>query len=71
MYKKDRDETVPNYVKDYFNSKYIQFIHSDTDLTKINTSDLIDELKEFIKTAKPMYKIMIQAYQNIISEGLI
>lgn len=71
MYKKDRDATVPLYVKDYFNSKYIQFIHSDSNLTKINTPDLIDELKEFIKTAEPMYKIMIQAYENIISEGLI
>lgn len=67
FYKKDRDPSAPDSVKPYINSKYIEFLHTDTDLSKINSPALIDELKAFIDLASPMYRFLIDAYEEIVA----
>lgn len=71
LYKKDRDPSAPPSVKPYINAKSLSFIHSDSDLAKINTPRLIDELKAFLDLAAPMYRFLIDAYEAIIADELL
>ncbi len=71
QYKKDRNPKIQPSLKKYYNSKWLEFVHTDNDLTKINSPELIDELKKHIQVCTPMYKLLIEAYENMISEGLI
>ena len=71
LYKKDRAPALSEPLKKYYNSKWLEFIHTDYDLSKINSSGLIDELKEHISNSKAMYLLLIEAYENMLSEGLI
>lgn len=71
FYKKDRDPSAPASVKPYINAKYLEFLHTDSDLSKINSPHLIDELKNFLNLASPMYRILITAYDDIVSGELL
>ncbi|MGN0522343.1 MAG: DUF2461 family protein [Eubacterium sp.] len=71
LYKKDMYPNAPKELKPYLSAKNIEFSYSSTDLTRINTPALIDELRLAFDTARPMYDFMIEAYQNMLNEGLI
>lgn len=70
-YKNDRIPDAPKRLKPYLNAKNMHFSHTDPDLRKLDSPALIDELKHAFSAAEPMYRFLIEAYDNMIAEGLI
>ncbi len=70
-YKKEQYPDAPNKLKPYLSAKNMEFTYYSSDLSRINTPALIDELKYCFDTARPMYDFLIDAYENMLSEGLI
>lgn len=70
-YKNDRIPDAPERLKPYLNVKNMHFMYTDHDLRKINSPNLIDELKAAFTAAEPVYQFFIEAYENMISEGLL
>ncbi len=70
-YKKDMYPDAPEELKPYLKAKSMGFSYSCNDLSRINTPALIDELKLAIDIARPMYEFFIEAYENMMNEGLI
>lgn len=71
FYKKDRIENAPENLKLYLNAKKITFSFMSNDLTVINSTKIIDDLKNMVLLTEPMYKILIKAYDMAVSEGII
>ena len=55
----------------YLNAKDMSFSYTGWNLEHIGSTALIDELKAGFAAAFPLYKIFIEAYENMLSEGLI
>lgn len=70
-YKKDRVPDAPEKLKPYLNAKDMSFSYTGWDLESIGTPTLIDTLKNGFAAAFPLYKILIEAYETMLSEGLI
>lgn len=70
-YKKDRFPDAAKGLQKYLNAKNMEFGHYDEDLSKINSSDLIDELKNAFEHAKPIYKFFIEAYDMMDLEEIV
>ncbi len=71
VYKKDFHPDAPREIKPYLSAKNMEFTYYSTDMTRINTPALIDELRLAFDIARPMYDFMIEAYQNMLGNGLI
>ncbi|MCC8072659.1 MAG: DUF2461 domain-containing protein [Clostridiales bacterium] len=71
VYKKDLYPDAPKELKEYLMMKNISFSYSSSDMSRINTPNLIDELKLAFDIARPMYEFMIEAYENMLREKLI
>lgn len=71
FYKKDRVPNAPEELKQYLNAKNMEFSYWSTDLSKIGTTDIIDELRLMVDLSSPMYQFLIEAYDKAISEGVI
>ena len=54
-----------------FDAKDMSFSYTGWNLEHIGSTALIDELKAGFAAAFPLYKIFIEAYENMLSEGLI
>ncbi|MCM1285628.1 MAG: DUF2461 domain-containing protein [Acetobacter sp.] len=70
-YKKELYPNAPDELKPYLKAKDISFSYYSTDLSRINTPALIDELKLAFDIARPMYEFLIEAYENMMNKGLI
>lgn len=70
-YKKDMYPDSPKNLKKYLSAKNMIFSYHCDDLRRINTPALIDELKLAFDTARPMYEFFIEAYENLMRDGLI
>ncbi len=70
-YKKDMYPDAPEKLKPYLKAKNMSFVYYCQDMTRINTPELIDELKKAFDTARPMYDFFIEAYDNMMKSGLI
>lgn len=70
-YKKDMYPDAPEELKPYLKAKNMEFTYFNTDMSRINSSSLIDELKLAFDIARPMYEFFIDAYENMMNEGLI
>ena len=70
-YKKDRVPDAPKALQPYLNAKDMSFSYTGWNLEHIGSTALIDELKAGFAAAFPLYKIFIEAYENMLSEGLI
>ncbi len=70
-YKKEQYPDAPEELKPYLKAKNMSFSYSSYDLERINTPALIDELKLAFDLARPMYEFFIEAYDNMMSEGII
>lgn len=70
-YKKDLYPDAPNDLKKYLSAKNMAFTYNSLDLSRINTPALIDELKLAFDISRPMYHFFAEAYDNMISDGLI
>ena len=71
VYKKDRFPNAPEEIKPYLFAKNMEFTYYSNDMSRISSSALIDELRLAFDIARPMYEFMIEAYDRMISEGLI
>lgn len=70
-YKKDLYPDAADDLKKYLSAKNMAFTYHSFDLTRINTPALIDELKLAFDISRPMYDFFIEAYDKMISDGLI
>ena len=71
VYKKDRYPDAPKELKKYLQSKNMSFCYYSSDMLKISTPALIDDLRNAFDKARPMYEFFIEAYQRMMDEGLI
>ena len=71
VYKKDRYPDAPKELKKYLQSKNMSFCYYSSDMLKISTPALIDDLRYAFNKARPMYEFFIEAYQRMMDEGLI
>ncbi len=70
-YKKELYPDAPEELKPYLRAKNMSFCYYSKDLSRISTPALIDELKLAFDIARPMYEFFIDAYENLMNEGLI
>ncbi len=70
-YKKELYPDAPEELKPYLKAKNMSFYYTSGDLQRINSPALIDELKLAFDIARPMYEFFIDAYENMMNEGLI
>lgn len=70
-YKKELYPDAPNELKPYLKAKNMSFSYNSFDLSRINTPELINELKLAFDIARPMYEFFIDCYDLMIAEGLI
>lgn len=70
-YKKDIFPDAPKELKKYLKAKNMSFSYYSTDLSRINTPALIDELKLAFDIARPMYDFFLEAHTRMMYEGLI
>lgn len=70
-YKKDMYPDAPPELKKYLKAKNMCFSYNSTDMQRINTPSLIDELKLAFDIARPMYEFFADCYDILIADGLI
>lgn len=70
-YKKDRVPDAPEELKQYLNAKNMEFVFHSPNLRKIETTDIVDEMRYMISVSSPMYEFLIEAYDNAFNEGMI
>ena len=70
-YKKETYPDAPEELKPFLLAKNFQFYYSSSDMLKINSSSLIDEMKKAFDTARPMYDFFLEAHTRMMNEGLI
>lgn len=71
MYKKELYPNAPENLKPYLQAKNMSFCYYSDDMSRIGNSSLIDELRLAFDIARPMYDFFIEAYENLIKDGLI
>jgi uncharacterized protein (TIGR02453 family) len=70
-YKKDMYPDAPQELKPYLQMKNLQFSYYVKDISHLNSTALIDEMRLAFDIARPMYEFLIDAYENMINEGLV
>lgn len=70
-YKKELYPDAPEELKPYLKAKNMSFCYYSSDLSKIGSASLIDELSLAFDIARPMYEFFIDCYDNLLSEGLV
>lgn len=71
FYKKDRIPGAPAELRMYLNTKNAVFCTWKTDMETIATTKIVDDMRKMLKTSRPMYEFLIEAYDNAFNEGLI
>ncbi len=71
FYKKDRYPDAPEELKPYLSAKNMSFSYTSGDLSGIESSSIIDEMRLSFDIARPMYEFFIEAYERMMNEGLI
>lgn len=67
-YKKPKEGCPNPKFEKYYNAKSSMFLRTNFDLSGISDERLIDELKEFMKTVKPIYNFMLKVHKTIVAE---
>ncbi len=70
-YKKDRYPDAPNNLKQYLQAKSINFSYSSTDISYLESTQIVDDLITKFGAIRKMYDFMLEAYQIMLDEGLI
>ena len=70
-YKKEVYPDAPEELKPFLLAKNLQFYYTCSDLERMNTPELINEMKLAFDIARPMYDFMIEAHERLMHEGLI
>ncbi|MGN0516905.1 hypothetical protein, partial [Eubacterium sp.] len=58
-------------LKKYLLAKNFSFTYENTDLSRISSPVVIDEMRLAFDIARPMYEFMMDAYKQMMDEGLI
>lgn len=64
-YKRPKEGAPAADLQPYFNAKGVSFIKISTDMKKLNSPLIVEELKQALKTIKPMYRLLLQLHQEI------
>lgn len=70
-YKKDKIPDVPENLKKFTNAKNMEFVKWVNGIDRLSKTELIDELKMYIKALTPVYELLIEAYDRAFNEGMI
>ena len=70
-YKKPKPgyEEIEKGLKPYFNTKYIYFCKSGTDMENLFSDKIYDELSEAVKVFTPFYKLLLEVHEKSIEKG--
>ena len=70
-YKKPKDgyDEIEKGLKPYFNTKYIYFCKTGTDMENLFNGKIYDELSEAIKVFTPFYKLLLEVHEKSIEKG--
>ncbi len=70
-YKKEVYPDAPKELKPFLLAKNFAFSYDCYDMERINSPELINEMKLAFDIARPMYEFMIEAHERMMHEGLI
>ncbi len=70
-YKKETYPDAPEELKPFLLAKNFQFYYNGFDMQRINSPELINEMKLAFDIARPMYEFMLEAHTRMMNEGLI
>ena len=70
-YKKEVYPDAPQELKKYLLAKNFAFTYENADLSRISSPVIIDEMRLAFDVARPMYEFMMDAYKQMMDEGLI
>ena len=70
-YKKEVYPDAPEELKPFLLAKNFAFSYDCYDMERINSPELINEMKLAFDIARPMYGFMIEAHERMMHEGLI
>ena len=70
-YKKDRFPDAPEELKPFLNAKNMSFSYHSGDISRLNSTAIIDEMRLAFDIARPMYEFFIDAHTRMMQEGFI
>lgn len=71
VYKKDRYPDAPKRLKPFLQAKNMQFSYHSTDMKKLNSTALIDEMRLAFDISSPMYQFFTEAHESLMNDGFI
>ena len=70
-YKKEMYPDAPEELKPFLLAKNYAFSYNSFDISRINSPELINEMKLAFDIARPMYEFLLEAHTRMMNEGLI
>ncbi|MBR3150032.1 MAG: DUF2461 family protein [Eubacterium sp.] len=70
-YKKEVYPDAPEELKPFLLAKNFGFSYNCFDMERLNSTELINEMKLAFDIARPMYEFMLEAHERMMKEGLI
>lgn len=71
FYKKERYPDAPKELKPFLAAKNFGFYYTAFDMQKVNSTEIINEMRLAFDIARPMYEFLIEAHERMMREGLI
>lgn len=70
-YKKPKpgNEKIDKSLRPYFNTKYIYFCKTSTDIENLYSDNIYYELRKAIKAFSPLYKLLLEVHEKSIEKG--
>lgn len=70
-YKKPKpgNEEIDKSLRPYFNTKYIYFCKTSTDIENLYSDNIYYELRKAIKAFAPLYKLLLEVHEKSIEKG--
>ena len=70
-YKKEMYPDAPEELKPFLLAKNFQFYYNGYDMSRINSPEIINEMRLAFDIARPMYDFLLEAHTKMMQEGLI
>lgn len=70
-YKKPKPgyDDIEKSLRPYFNTKYIYFMKTNTEVENLFNGNVLEELREAIKNFTPLYKLLLEVHEKSIEKG--
>ncbi len=62
-------EEIEKALEPYYNSKYIYFIRTETNVENLFSENLVEELRQAYRVYAPLYKLLLEAHEKFIEKG--